>query len=317
MANRTVKDAKSLHGTNPQYLVEKIIRTRIYESRFWKEDCFGLSAELVVDKGIELRFIGGVYSGNVKPSPFLCLTLKMLQIQPDKDIIIEFISQDAFKYVRALGAFYLRLTAPSIEIWKYLEPLYNDFRKLRLMDRMGKFTVIHMDEFIDMLLRDDRVFDVILPRISKRQIHEEAEELEPRVSALEDDLEEIESEEEVAIKVNEEKKTESEVRRGKEKHGKERKEAKEIKEKERHRRHGSESRERSPSYNKRHRSPSDRERRRNSPSSSSRRRSRSRDRDLEHRRDHGHERHRDHREARDGERKRRERSYSPAHRSRK
>jgi pre-mRNA-splicing factor 38A len=43
MANRTIKDAKTVHGTNPQYLIEKIIRTRIYDSRFWKEDCFALS----------------------------------------------------------------------------------------------------------------------------------------------------------------------------------------------------------------------------------------------------------------------------------
>lgn len=45
MANRTVKDAHSIHGTNPQYLVEKIIRTRIYESKYWKEECFGLTGE--------------------------------------------------------------------------------------------------------------------------------------------------------------------------------------------------------------------------------------------------------------------------------
>ena len=45
MANRTVKDAVSVKGTNPQYLVEKIIRTRIYESRYWKEECFALSGE--------------------------------------------------------------------------------------------------------------------------------------------------------------------------------------------------------------------------------------------------------------------------------
>ena len=58
---------------------------------------------------MELRYIGGVYSGNIKPAPFLCLTLKMLQIQPEKDIVIEFIKNEDFKYVRALGAFYLRL----------------------------------------------------------------------------------------------------------------------------------------------------------------------------------------------------------------
>ena len=43
MANRTVKDASSIKGTNPQYLVEKIIRTRIYESKYWKEQCFALT----------------------------------------------------------------------------------------------------------------------------------------------------------------------------------------------------------------------------------------------------------------------------------
>jgi hypothetical protein len=43
MANRTVKEAPTLKGTNPQYLVEKIIRSRIYDSRYWKEDCFALT----------------------------------------------------------------------------------------------------------------------------------------------------------------------------------------------------------------------------------------------------------------------------------
>lgn len=58
--------------------------------------CFFL-AELVVDKAMELRFVGGVYGGNIKPTPFLCLTLKMLQIQPEKDIIVEFIKNEDFK----------------------------------------------------------------------------------------------------------------------------------------------------------------------------------------------------------------------------
>lgn len=84
MANRTLKDAKNIHGTNPQYLIEKIIRSRIYDSQFWKESCFALTAELMVDKAMELRFIGGVYGGNIKPTPFICLVLKFLQIQPEK-----------------------------------------------------------------------------------------------------------------------------------------------------------------------------------------------------------------------------------------
>ena len=161
MANRTVKDAKSIHGTNPQYLVEKIIRSRIYDSKYWKEECFALTAELLVDKAMELRFVGGVYGGNIKPTPFLCLTLKMLQIQPEKDIVVEFIKNEEFKYVRALGAFYMRLTGSSLDCYKYLEPLYNDNRKLRRQSRAAAFEIVHMDEFIDELLREERVNSLI------------------------------------------------------------------------------------------------------------------------------------------------------------
>lgn len=57
--------------------------------------CF--AAALLVDKAMELKYVGGVFGGNIKPSPFLCLVLKMLQIQPEKDIIVEFIRNEDFK----------------------------------------------------------------------------------------------------------------------------------------------------------------------------------------------------------------------------
>ncbi|CAK6977711.1 pre-mRNA-splicing factor 38A [Scomber scombrus] len=196
MANRTVKDANSIHGTNPQYLVEKIIRTRIYESKYWKEECFGLSAELVVDKAMELKYVGGVYGGNIKPTPFLCLTLKMLQIQPEKDIIVEFIKNEDFKYVRLLGAMYMRLTGTAVDCYKYLEPLYNDYRKIKSQNRNGEFELMHVDEYIDDLLHSERMCDIILPRLQKRQVLEEAEMLDTRISALEEDLDEVESSDE-------------------------------------------------------------------------------------------------------------------------
>ena len=44
-----------------------------------------------------LDHIGGVYGGSIKPTPFLCLILKMLQIQPHKDIVIEFIKNPEYK----------------------------------------------------------------------------------------------------------------------------------------------------------------------------------------------------------------------------
>jgi len=188
MANRTVKDATTVKGTNPQYLVEKIIRSRIYDSKYWKENCFALTAELLVDKAMELKYVGGVFGGNIKPTPFICLVLKMLQIQPEKDIVIEFIKNEDFKYVRALGAYYLRLTGTALDCYKYLEPLLNDYRKIRKQKRDGNFELSHMDELIDQLLHDERVCDVQLPRIQKRSVLEENNELDPRTSILEGDL---------------------------------------------------------------------------------------------------------------------------------
>ncbi|KAI0218717.1 Pre-mRNA-splicing factor 38A [Lamellibrachia satsuma] len=196
MANRTVKDAQSVKGTNPQYLVEKIIRSRIYECRYWKEECFALSAELLVDKAMQLKYVGGVYGGNIKPAPFLCLILKMLQIQPEKDIIVEFITQHDFKYVRALGAVYMRLTGTSLDCYKYLEPLYLDYRKIRRQTKLGTFEVTHMDEFINQLLHEERSVDIILPRIQKRHILEDSNQLELRVSALDDEMDDLEESEE-------------------------------------------------------------------------------------------------------------------------
>nr|CAG4635736.1 EOG090X0DXI [Artemia franciscana] len=196
MANRTVKDAVSVKGTNPQYLVEKIIRSRIYDSKYWKEECFALTAELLVDKAMELKAVGGAFGGNIKPTPFLCLVLKMLQIQPEKDIVVEFIKNEDFKYVRALGAYYMRLTGTSVDCFKYLEPLLNDYRKIRLQNKQGQYELLHIDEFVDNLLREERYCDVILPRIQKRWLLEEANELLPRISALEEDLDAEDTEEE-------------------------------------------------------------------------------------------------------------------------
>ena len=50
-----------------------------------------------------------------------------------------------------------------------------------------------MDEFIDNLLRLERYCDVILPRLQKREVLEEANDIAPRVSILEDDLDEMAS----------------------------------------------------------------------------------------------------------------------------
>lgn len=84
--------------------MEKILRSKIYQSMYWKEHCFGLTAESLVDKAVSLNYVGGTYGGQRKPTNFMCLVLKLLQLQPDKEIVVEFIKNEDYKYVRVLGA---------------------------------------------------------------------------------------------------------------------------------------------------------------------------------------------------------------------
>jgi len=109
------------------------------------------------------------------------------------------------RYLRALAAMYIRMTFRAVEVYDLLEPLLKDFRRLR-MRSMGTslsytprnltviawiagYTLTFMDEFVDSLLVEERVCDIILPRLQKRQILEENGDIGPRKSRLLDAME--------------------------------------------------------------------------------------------------------------------------------
>ena len=71
----------------------------------------------MIDKAIELKAIGGVY-GNQRPTHFICLLLKLLQIQPEKEILVEYLLADEFKYViDFLSASVLTFVGDTYEHW--------------------------------------------------------------------------------------------------------------------------------------------------------------------------------------------------------
>lgn len=179
--------------------MERITRDKVYAMTYWKEKCFGVSAEALVDLAVDLRAVGGIYGGNNRATEFLCLTLKLLQIQPEKEIILEFIKNEDHKYVRLLGAFYMRLVGKPTDVYQYLEPLLNDYRKVRYRAKDGKYVLTHVDEFVNNLLTKDMFCDVALPRVPHRQMLEAAGHLEPRVSALEEDIADLEEQLESAV----------------------------------------------------------------------------------------------------------------------
>lgn len=185
-----IPEIQSVHGQNPQSLIEKIVRDRIKDSIYWKEECFGINAATLIDKAIKLEYIGGVYGGTQKPTPFICLLFRMLQIQPDMNIILEFIHNSDIKYLRALGIVYFRFVASAIHIYETLEPLLQDYRKLRERTSSGEFIITHMDELVDRLLHDDKIFNLVLPRIPKRFILEKTHQLAAYISPIAAELDE-------------------------------------------------------------------------------------------------------------------------------
>jgi len=65
---------------------------------------------------------------------------------------------------------------------------FSDFRKLRVKNNDGNFSIIRMDQFLDELFLCESYFDVILPIIPKRKVLEQNEGLCPRISILEGEL---------------------------------------------------------------------------------------------------------------------------------
>lgn len=179
---RTVKGAKAIHGKDPQLLVEKIIRERIYDCAYFKHSCNTLDVSCLAKLANELCYIGGIY-GNTKPTPFLCLLQKLLQVQPAKDELLG-IYNSGTKYAQALIGLYVRMTFASSEVYRFLEPVLADYRKLRQRVRSGTFEITTMDQFVDQLLVSDRACDIILPRITKRRFLVERGDLQMRSSAV-------------------------------------------------------------------------------------------------------------------------------------
>jgi pre-mRNA-splicing factor 38A len=194
-----------IHGQNPALLFEKAVRDRITSSLYWMEQCYGLNEASLCDRAVELSCIGGTYGVQGKPTPFLCLAFKMCQLVPEREVVLEYLNwrdeegeraegengekevngegeegkKGDFKYLRALAAFYIRLAWEPVEVYKTLEPLLKDYRKLKRRVRDG-FTLNYMDSFIDDLLTKERVCATSLQKLPKRETLEDLDLLEPR-----------------------------------------------------------------------------------------------------------------------------------------
>lgn len=206
MANKTDEHALHAHGSDPQHLLSPTIRNAVYSCVFWNRTCFGINLADLVHVSVRLRSISGMNLVNRRPSAFLCLLLKLLQLSPEMDRISVFLEQTEFKYPRILAAFYIRLVDNPINIYTKLEPLLSDCRRiviepdpaidsasipslsspslLSTNNPSPSFTLVYVDMIIDALLRSTELFGIPLPRIPTRPLLVETNQLDSRKSSL-------------------------------------------------------------------------------------------------------------------------------------
>ncbi|KAB8295954.1 hypothetical protein EYC80_008774 [Monilinia laxa] len=190
------------NGLNPATILEKPVRERIVDCYFWKDQCFALNEADIVSRVVShVTFIAGTYGDSQRPSPFLCLAFKLLQLGPSDEILQEYMGYggEKFKYLRALALFYWRMTRQAKDVYPVLEGYLEDRRKLKRKTRTGT-TLTFMDQFVDDLLTKDRVCGTTLWKMPKREILEDLEVLEPRISPL-GDIEDLLDESEGDVEV--------------------------------------------------------------------------------------------------------------------
>ena len=95
-----------------------------------------------------------------------------------------------------LAAFYVRLTFEPADVYKTLEPLLADYRKIRRRARDGAYSITHIDQFVDDLLTKERVCGTSFRKLPLRTILEDLGQLEARESPLAREIDEIDNDEE-------------------------------------------------------------------------------------------------------------------------
>ncbi len=184
-------------------LIPAILRDRVLTSRYWREKCFALSTETLIDRASELDYLGFCYGGVNRPTPFLCLLMKMMQLEPDMETLLSFVEYSGgspsndlesrtidLRYLRALTVVYIRLVCKSSAIFSQLESLLPDYRTLFAVDPSGAFIRLYVDELIEMLLDSENrpVLGFVFPNLVKRDVLQRRGEIEMYASELDSEL---------------------------------------------------------------------------------------------------------------------------------
>lgn len=184
---------------NKAHLVESIVRHRVQDSLFYKQYLHLTNEKTILPIIVEhVHYIGGTDAGS-RPSPFLCCLVRLLELEPSRDIIDLYLRQNGyneFKYLTALALLYCRMVYGG-GFYDLHDEYILDYRKLRFKLKLPEFDngipvhykSRHFDEWVDDLVESDRVVDIKTPYLAPRSVYIERGEAEARVYAIDEEAE--------------------------------------------------------------------------------------------------------------------------------
>lgn len=160
---------KAVRGMAPQHLLDPKTRHKIYESVFWLQYCFGVNLVTFVDRAQLIRGVGGLYGQHKAPSNFLCLFLKLLELEPSEEVIQNMLNTKCWqmKHLRLLAALYVRFTYPCERVYLILEPLLQQYNKVAILKTDG-WEMSYFDLIIQSFLKDEFWCGVSFPPLTPR-----------------------------------------------------------------------------------------------------------------------------------------------------
>ncbi|WPK24558.1 hypothetical protein PUMCH_001837 [Australozyma saopauloensis] len=183
--------------SNKASLVEPIIRHRVQDSLFYKQYLHLTNEQTILSVIAEhVHFIGGTDSNN-RPSPFLCSLVRLLEIEPSKEILELYLTQNGyneFKYLTAMTLLYCRMVTGST-FFSFFDRYITDYRKLRFQDKSFRlvdgvpihYSIKCMDEWVDDLVEQERIVDIKIPYLAPRLFYVERGEVSERVYGVADE----------------------------------------------------------------------------------------------------------------------------------
>lgn len=188
---------KYVRGVAPQHLIDTSTRHRIYNSVYWQQHCFGVNLLTLVDRAQSLKGVGGVYGLFREPCNFICLFLKLLELEPSKKVIEGFLNTKSWqmKHLRLLAALYVRFVFPAEEVYLILEGLLGQYFKVAVLREEG-FKVEYFDTVIYSFLHDKFWCGITFPPLTPRN------NLPPRITPLAHMADKIKEEEFAKLGMN-------------------------------------------------------------------------------------------------------------------